>query len=121
MKHELKTWPQFFEAILDGRKNFEFRRNDRDFRVGDLLDLKEWDPATKAYTGRACEVRITYILSDEWPGMEKGFTILSIDRARSMLARIIENEVERQRKNGRERTAVELQKIAGHFGGVNGI
>ena len=33
--HDLKTWPEFFDAILDGRKTFEVRdTRDRDFAVG---------------------------------------------------------------------------------------
>ena len=70
--HELKTWPEFFEQTRNGRKKFEFRRNDRDFRVGDELLLKEWNPAPKfpiyndgepiAYTGRDLLVRVDYIM-----------------------------------------------------------
>ena len=42
MTHKLKTWPQYFSAIKDGRKSFEARLNDRDFHVGDILCLQEW-------------------------------------------------------------------------------
>lgn len=61
--HTLKTWPTFYEAVLDGRKTFEVRRgNDRTYQVGDLLDLQEWDPETKAFTGRRLLRRITYVM-----------------------------------------------------------
>jgi site-specific DNA-cytosine methylase len=43
--HELKTWPSYFEAILRGEKRHECRLNDRDFAVGDVLVLREWDPS----------------------------------------------------------------------------
>lgn len=63
MTHELKTWPEYFEAIADGSKRFEFRDSfDRDFNVGDVLKLEEWSPATKIYTGRYISVRVLYIL-----------------------------------------------------------
>jgi len=33
--HRLKTWPQYFEAVLKGTKRFDIRVDDRDFAVGD--------------------------------------------------------------------------------------
>ena len=61
--HELKTWPEFFQAIVDGRKNFEVRRDDRGFQAGDAVWLKEWDPAHGGhYTGRSLHALIGYVL-----------------------------------------------------------
>lgn len=68
MIHQLKTESQFFEASADGKKNFEVRKNDRDFKVGDLLALNEveWNEKTKVleYTGRCSMVLVTYVLDD---------------------------------------------------------
>ena len=62
MTHDLKCWPQYFQAVLDGRKPFEIReRRDRVFSVGDTLLLREWEPSSESYTGRRCERRVTYI------------------------------------------------------------
>lgn len=43
--HPLKTWPNFFELIESGVKTFELRKNDRNYRAGDILFLQEWDPS----------------------------------------------------------------------------
>ena len=47
MKHELKTWPQYFCRVADGTKTFEVRKNDRGFQQGDTVILKEWSPETE--------------------------------------------------------------------------
>lgn len=60
--HELKTWTQYFRAILSGEKTFELRKNDRDFRVGDVLVLREFDPIVLGYTGRSVTRNVTYVL-----------------------------------------------------------
>lgn len=75
--HELKTWPQYFEGVYQGRKGFEFRKNDRDYKVGDTLVLQEWFPKEEWYSGREVKVSVTYILQD-FPGIEPGYCILSI-------------------------------------------
>lgn len=62
--HELKTWPSFFEPVALGLKPFEVRENDRDYRVGDVLDLREWDVMLGDYTGHRCRRRVTYLLSE---------------------------------------------------------
>lgn len=43
MHHELKTWKKYFAALWEGTKNFELRKDDRNFENGDLLTLKEYD------------------------------------------------------------------------------
>ena len=44
MTHELKILPQFYRAVLEGRKTFEVRKNDRHYCVGDFISLAEYDP-----------------------------------------------------------------------------
>ena len=62
MIHALKQLTPYFEAVLSGEKTFEIRLKDRDYRVGDLLALNEYDG--ERYTGRCCLVKIDYILDD---------------------------------------------------------
>jgi Domain of unknown function (DUF3850) len=86
LEHKVKSWPQFFEQILSGEKAHELRRNDRNFRVGDLLRLQEYDPKENRYTGRELRVKITYITSEDLPcalsesALHPGFCILSIKK-----------------------------------------
>jgi len=58
--HELKTWPVAFWDVVFGAKTFEVRRNDRNFKVGDFLVLKEYEPKTKKYSGEEIVVQIDY-------------------------------------------------------------
>ncbi|HVM96584.1 MAG TPA: DUF3850 domain-containing protein, partial [Candidatus Acidoferrales bacterium] len=57
--HDLKIWPQWFDAVRLGSKTFEVRKNDRGFEVGDLLNLNEFKPGIGTYTGRTISKRIT--------------------------------------------------------------
>lgn len=76
--HQLKTWPQYFNEVFMGRKNFEVRENDRDFHTGDWVHLNEFDPETKTFTGRKLARRVTYVLHGPGFGIEEGFCVLAI-------------------------------------------
>lgn len=65
MIHALKIEPQYFDDILSGRKNFEIRKNDRNYILGDLLALNELNDSRDDYTGRSLLVKVTYVLADE--------------------------------------------------------
>jgi hypothetical protein len=73
--HCLKTWPGYFGPVLDGSKTFEVRKQDRDFRVGDVLVLQEWEPASKVYTGRVIAKRVTHLMT--WM-IESGHCAMSL-------------------------------------------
>lgn len=79
-EHKLKTWPKWFEAVIEGRKTFELRNNDRDFREGDRLVLREWDPETKCYSGRVAACEVTYVMAA--PEILPTHVILGITRVR---------------------------------------
>lgn len=84
-KHILKSWPEFFKPVFDGKKNFELRKDDRHYRVGDLLTLREWEPNTAAYSGREITKEVTFILDGVGSGgitplhgLSRGYVILAI-------------------------------------------
>lgn len=57
--HQLKIAPEYYEAQARGLKNFEIRKNDRNYHTGDYLTLREWDGEN--YTGRWLQVYVTFI------------------------------------------------------------
>ena len=76
MDHELKLYSKYFDAILTGEKMFEIRKNDRGFRVGDTILLREWDNIK--YSGREMKVVITYICDDKFVELSQGYAVLGI-------------------------------------------
>ena len=72
--YSLKIIPKFFDDIIGGYKTFEIRKNDRDFKVGDLVKLNEFlgktDDNKDNYSGRYVTVFISriYDLEDVLPG-----------------------------------------------------
>ncbi len=96
--HELKILPEYFQAILTGDKNFELRKNDRHFKVGDKLILKEHEigrnkfpktypyqtPLSIGYTGRKLTKMITYILPGGEYGLQEGYVILALGEYKEM-------------------------------------
>ncbi|MBX4209277.1 DUF3850 domain-containing protein [Candidatus Parcubacteria bacterium] len=87
-KIEKKTWPEYFQAIFEGRKTYDLRLNDFKVDEGDILVLKEWDPETKKYTGREIERTVGFVrgwkideLTQFWPRKDiddKGLQIISL-------------------------------------------
>lgn len=65
VNHVLKSWVGLFEPIFLGLKTHDLRVLDRNYKVGDICLLKEYDPLKKKYTGRKVKVKITYITSSK--------------------------------------------------------
>ena len=101
MIHELKTDPEAFRAVLEGKKTYELRKNDRNFKVGDELHLKETVYTGKEmqdrrcgsypgraipgkpleYTGRCIPRYVIHILHGPIYGLLDGWCIMSIKEA----------------------------------------
>jgi hypothetical protein len=76
--HTLKTWPEYFTHIVNGIKTFEVRKNDRDFKVGDILRLEEWNPETGLFTSRYCTKEVIYLLNGGQFGIKKGYVVMGL-------------------------------------------
>jgi len=75
--HELKIERHWFHEIQGRRKRCEVRKDDRGFRVGDVLILNEYDREAERYTGAMVRRIVSHILRDV-PGVEAGYVVLSL-------------------------------------------
>jgi len=75
--HHLKTWPEYYRAVVSGAKKVEIRKDDRGFQVDDLLRLEEFEPDKQEYTGSCYTVKVTHILRDR-PWVPEGYVAMSI-------------------------------------------
>lgn len=93
MEHELKTLPQYWDAVQRGDKTFEVRRDDRGFQRGDILKLIRHSGQNVAYrqdlpcagAGNRYEKssytltrRISYILTGGQFGIEPGYVVMGL-------------------------------------------
>ncbi len=56
-----KIWPEYFNAVVSGKKKYELRLNDFEAGEGDTLILEEWNPETREYTGRKVEKKVSLV------------------------------------------------------------
>ena len=88
--HKLKIKPEYYRAVLSGRKTFELRKDDRDYQEGDLIQFTIVEneltgngmiPHCKKEITREELYQITYILKNvpEY-GLDKEYCILGIKR-----------------------------------------
>ncbi|SHK69476.1 DUF3850 domain-containing protein [Epilithonimonas mollis] len=74
--HRLKLQQPYFEDVFYNRKEFEVRKNDRDYQVGDRLVLFE-DP-TENTLHKYVMKDIKYILEGGQFGIEPGYVVLGL-------------------------------------------
>ncbi len=74
--HILKCWPDPFAAMVTGKKVHEFRKNDRGFQVGDILELHRFSPDTGCYSGSVIHREVTYVGTGF--GIPDGFVCMSV-------------------------------------------
>jgi ParB family chromosome partitioning protein len=88
--HELKCDKRFYGDVESGQKPFEVRENDRDYKVGDHLWLREGElrytgsadvegDNVWSYTGNACVKGVTYVLTHAmFHGVREGYVVLGL-------------------------------------------
>lgn len=81
--HDLKVHAGVWHALERRVKTWEFRKNDRDFKVGDILLLRLYNPETKEYAEPKDRYRlireVTYVLYGPQFGIPEGYCIMSIE------------------------------------------
>ena len=75
--HNLKIDKELIDLKIRGVKNWEIRYNDRDYKVGDILFLREYNQITRKYETVCLYERITGILPKKaCYGLQEGYVIL---------------------------------------------
>jgi hypothetical protein len=75
MEHVLKIYRQYYQAVIDGRKTFEVRHDDRGFQAGDTVRLRELIEHDDSYTGREARADIGYVTGFS---QKEGFVVFSL-------------------------------------------
>lgn len=86
--HELKITPSYFGDVVHKRKKFEVRKNDRGYKLGDYLCLREYDTEYQVYTGREVVVEIIYML-ENFVGLKENYVVLGISASKRLIKRLI--------------------------------
>ena len=97
-EHELKCFPNYYDAVARGDKNFEVRRDDRGFQKGDVLILQRTDPdkphrVKTDYSGKVVHElkrRVSYILTGGQFGIEPGYVVMALE---PVIADRVDNEL----------------------------
>ncbi len=78
--HELKCYPEYYQALIDGTKTFEVRVNDRNFQIGDWINFHEYNPKTEEYTGRSSDGRkIIYMVKGIF-GLPENICVMQLSK-----------------------------------------
>lgn len=73
--HEVKLAAMYYDDVKDGKKTFELRKNDRNYKEGDKLHMLEFKDGR--HTGRTISADIVYLM-EEYTGLTEGYCILGI-------------------------------------------
>jgi len=76
MKHELKIEAPYYQAIVDGKKTFEIRFNDRGYNAGDTVVLQ---PLTELKTYNSSKPKLRATIGYVTPYQQRdGWVVFSL-------------------------------------------
>lgn len=80
-QHDVKTWPEQFQAQLEGDIDFQIRLNDRMYNRGDILRQCEYIPEPDIphagkFTGREIKREIVFVINGY--GLQPGYVALQL-------------------------------------------
>lgn len=71
--HQIRLASMHFDDVVSGKKTFELRKNDREYKEGDFLEMMEFKDGKN--TGRSVKALVTYMLKD-YTGIQDGYCIM---------------------------------------------
>lgn len=78
MVHELKTVEPYYSLVEKDIKTFEIRKNDRDYKINDVLLLKQYS-LLRGFSGKYLKRQVVYVL-DNRQFCKKGYVVLGIKK-----------------------------------------
>jgi len=80
-QHDLKLNITDFLAVWERKQTAQYRKNDRDYKAGDLVVLRPYITDKKEYLNNHTAIRaqITNIIHSPSFGIPKGYCVCSID------------------------------------------
>lgn len=81
-RHFIKLFDRYADDVLSGRKSFEIRYNDRDYREGDEIEFTVVDSSGLCkvpHDLNDVKFEITYVI-EKVPGLQEGYAVLGIRR-----------------------------------------
>lgn len=83
-EHVLKTIDHYWDALADGSKTFEVRKNDRAFQKGDTLILERWENSRlglrQSSPRQLLSAKVTYLLQGGQFGIEPTYCVLGFKK-----------------------------------------
>ena len=78
MIHKIKIKYKYYRDVLNGDKTFEIRKNDRDYKVGDIIQfVPVADDSDMIIPHNPNEYKITYVFHGGEYGLEEGYCVFA--------------------------------------------